>query len=167
MDVTEKKIRPYNSCINTYPNKNVWQCLNWQKMILSKFINFLSKLQKKCKFQWLQNRINHLRWTTNTFLYKFKIKQDPLCSFCKKNENMIHLLWKCENVQILLEALDNWTLKNGNFTLNYNKKTFILGYHKEKNSLISNNILLANKYYIYTCRCLSKNIALTALIYIF
>jgi hypothetical protein len=37
---------------------------------------------------------------------------------------MIHLLWECENVQILLEAIDNWTLKNGNFTLNYNKKTF-------------------------------------------
>jgi hypothetical protein len=53
----------------------------------------------------------------------------------------------CENVQILLEALDNWTLKNGNLTLNYNKKTFILGYHKEKNSLISNKILLAIKYY--------------------
>ena len=80
---------------------------------------------------------------------------------------MIHLLWECENVQILLEALDNWTLKNGNFTLIYNKKTFILGYHKEKNSLISNKSLLAIKYYIYTYRCLSKNLALTALIYIY
>jgi hypothetical protein len=69
-------------------------------------------------------------------------------------------LWECENVQILLEALDNWTLKNDNFTLNYKKKTFILGYHKEKNSLISNTILLAIKNYIYTCRCLSKNLAL-------
>ena len=63
---------------------------------------------------------------------------------------MIHLLWECENFQILLEALDNWTLKNGNFTLNYNKKTFTLGNHKENNSLISNTILLAIKYYIYT-----------------
>ena len=80
---------------------------------------------------------------------------------------MIHLLCECENVQILLEILDNWTLKNGNFTLNYNKKTFILGYHKEKNSLISNKILPAIKYYIYTCRCLSKNLALIALISIF
>ena len=79
---------------------------------------------------------------------------------------MIHLLWECENVQILLEALDNWTLKNGNLTLNYNKKTFILGYHKGKNSLISNKILLAIKYYIYTCRCLSKILALAALQYI-
>ena len=39
-----------------------------------------------------------------------------------------------------------------------NKKTFILGYH--------NKILLAIKCYIYTCRCLSKNLALSALIYI-
>jgi hypothetical protein len=127
---------------------------NFFWMILNKFINFLSKLQKT-KFQWLQYRINHFRLTTNTFLYKIKIKQDPLCSFCKKeNENLIHLLCECENVLILLETLDNWTLKNGNFTLNYNKKTFILGYHKETNSLISNTIWLAIKYYIYTCRCL-------------
>jgi hypothetical protein len=105
--------------------------------------------------------------TTNTFLFKIKIKQDPRCSFCKKeNENMIHLLCECEDVQILLEALDNWTLKNDNFTLNYNKKTFTLGYRKEQNSLISNTILLAMTYYIYTCRCLSKNLALTALKYI-
>jgi hypothetical protein len=34
----------------------------------------------------------------------------------------------------------------------------ILGYH--------NKILLAIKCYIYTCRCLSKNLALSALIYI-
>ena len=45
---------------------------------------------------------------------------------------MIHLLWECENFKILLEALDNWTLKNVKFTLNYSKKTFTLGYHKEK-----------------------------------
>ena len=91
------------------------------------------KATHNCKFQWLQQRINHFRLTTNTFLYKIKIKQDPLCSFCKKeNENMIHLLWECENFQILLEALDNWTLNNGNFTLNYNKKTFTLGYHTTK-----------------------------------
>ena len=92
------------------------------------------KPANNCKFQWLQYRINHFRLTTNTFLYKIKIKQYPLCSFCKKeNENMIHLLWECENFKILLEALDNWTLKNVKFTLNNSKKTFTLGYHKEKN----------------------------------
>ena len=53
---------------------------------------------------------------------------------------MIHLL-ECENVQILMEALDNWTLENCNFILNYDKKTFILCYHKGgKNSLVNNKI---------------------------
>ena len=42
------------------------------------------KTANNCKFQWLQQRINHFRLTTNTILYKIKIKQDPLCSFCKK-----------------------------------------------------------------------------------
>ena len=42
------------------------------------------KTTNNCKFQWLQYRINHLRLTTNTFLYKIKIKQDPLCSFVIK-----------------------------------------------------------------------------------
>jgi hypothetical protein len=41
-----------------------------------------------------------------------------------------------------------------------------LGYHTDTNSPISNTMLLAIKYYIYTCRCLSKQLALTALIFI-
>jgi hypothetical protein len=44
---------------------------------------FLSKLQKIVNLSGY-NRINHFRSTTNTFLYKIKIKQDPLCSFVKK-----------------------------------------------------------------------------------
>ena len=52
-------------------------------MILNKFINFLSKLQKIVNLSGY-NRINHFRSTTDTFLYKIKIKQDPLCSFVKK-----------------------------------------------------------------------------------
>jgi hypothetical protein len=52
-------------------------------MIINKFINFLSKLQKIVNLSGY-NRINHFRSTTNTFLYKIKIKQDPLCSFVKK-----------------------------------------------------------------------------------
>jgi hypothetical protein len=52
-------------------------------MILNKFINFLSKLQQIVNLSGY-NRINHFRETTNTFLYKIKIKQDPLCSFVKK-----------------------------------------------------------------------------------
>ena len=52
-------------------------------MILNKFINFLSKLQKNVNWSGY-NRINHFRSTKNTFLYKIKIKQDPLCSFVKK-----------------------------------------------------------------------------------
>ena len=75
------------------------------------------------------------------------------------------ILWECENVQIILDTLDNWTLKNSNLTLNYNKKTFTLGYHTDRNSLISNTNLLAIKYYIYTCRCHSRNLALVALTY--
>ena len=40
---------------------------------------------------------------------------------------MIHLMCECENVQILLEALDDWTHENGSFTLNYDEKNLIFG----------------------------------------
>jgi hypothetical protein len=42
-------------------------------MILNKFINFLSKLQKIVNLSGY-NRINHFRLTTNAFLYKINIK---------------------------------------------------------------------------------------------
>ena len=59
-----------------------------------------------------------------------------------------------------MEALDNWTLENWNFTLNYDKKTFILCYHKGKK-------LIGKQQNFYTCRCLKKNLALADLIYIY
>ena len=74
------------------------------------------------------------------------------------------MLCECENVQILLEALDNWTHEHGHFTLNYNKKTLIFGLPQGKYSLVNNKILLAIKYDIYTCKWLYQNIALTVLI---
>jgi hypothetical protein len=54
------------------------------------------KATQNCKCQRLQYRIMHFRLTTNTFLYKIKIKQDPLCSFCKKKWKYdIVGMWKC------------------------------------------------------------------------
>ena len=114
---------------------------------------------KNTKLQWFQCKINHFVLTTNSFLTKIKLIESPLCNLCRKEtETIIHLLWECEKVQTLLEEIDHWTSSIGTFTLNYNKKTFLLGIIDSRYSADTNLVILTIKHYIYSCRCLSKNI---------
>ena len=86
-----------NNFVQPISNQKIMTMFKFTKNDIKQIDKLPFKTTNNSKFQWLQYRINHFRLTTNTFLYKIKIKQDPLYSFCKKeNENMIHLLWECE-----------------------------------------------------------------------
>ena len=60
-------------------------------------------ITKNSKLQWFQTRINHRILGTNRSLFKMKITQSPLCSFCRETDETIeHLFWECDHVQSLL-----------------------------------------------------------------
>ena len=81
---------------------------------------------KDSKLLWFQYRINHRILTTNTFLKKINISDDPLCSFCHdENETLEHLFWHCSNTQNLLRHLKQ-LLYNMNISFNVEMSTFIL-----------------------------------------
>ena len=82
-----------NNCYQPTTKQKLMTMFELTKNDIKQIYKLPLKTKKNCKFQWLQYRINNFRLTTNTFLYKIKIKQDPLCSFCKKEkENMIYFL---------------------------------------------------------------------------
>ena len=123
--------------------------------------NLPFKITKNSKLQWFQYKINHFVLTTNSFLSKIKLIQNPTCTFCKlESETIVHLLWECEKVQSLLEEIDDWISNSSHATLNYNKKTFLFGILNNRYSNSQNLMILTIKYYIYTSRCLNKNISL-------
>ena len=127
-------------------NANTAEPINKQKVmklfdITIDEINQIYKLPfiltKNSKLQWFQYKINHLVLTTNAFLSKINLIQNPLCTFCEtEHETIIHLLWECQKVQALLDNIDNWLQQEVNVTLNFKKKGFILGIVNNKYSKV-------------------------------
>ena len=116
------------------------------------------------KLQWLQYRINHRILTTNNFLFKIKITGNPLCTFCKtENEYIEHILWDCEVIQNFLHDVDNWFLSGG-ISLPMSKLSFIFGdVSKLKKSDPYNLIFMYIKQYIYSSKCFQNNPSIHAI----
>ena len=51
------------------------------------------KVTKDSTVQWFQTRINHIILATNTFLCKFKLTNDPKCTFCSKADETIEFVY--------------------------------------------------------------------------
>lgn len=116
------------------------------------------------KLQWLQYRINHRILATNKFLCKIKLIDNPLCTFCKlEDETVEHILWNCEIIQNFLQDIDYWFLSGG-VSLPLNKLNFIFGdISKIRKGDPYNLIFLYTKQYIYNSGCFLKDLSLSAI----
>ena len=114
------------------------------------------RITKNCKLQWFQYRIINRILGTNSFLFKIKIVNSKMCTFCQREEETIeHILWECEYVQAFLNEFELYVEQKTNLQLVFTKKSFILGI-LEMSKGIQNTLILWLKYYIYTARCTEK-----------
>lgn len=124
------------------------------------------QVTKSSKFQWLQFRISHNILTTNSFLFKVRILDSPLCTLCNaERETIVHLFWECDEVQNLLQSLDR-LLDALYIPFTVNKQTILFGKIDNGTNLIysiDNQIILLIKQYIYRTRCLHKSLSINAL----
>jgi len=111
------------------------------------------KVTTDTKLQWFQFRINHRILTTNTFLVKIHITDNPLCTSCRaEQESLEHLFWFCNKTQSLLND-PKQLLDSRNVTLNLERNCFILGKGNEtRQHSVENYILLNINLYIYIYR---------------
>ena len=108
------------------------------------------RITKNCKLQWFQYRIINRILGTNSFLFKIKIVNSKMCTFCQREEETIeHILWECEYVQAFLNEFELYVEQKTNLQLVFTKKSFILGI-LEINKGIQNTLILWLKYYIYS-----------------
>ena len=110
-------------------------------------------MKKSCRDTYLlsfQYKLLHRIIPTNTFLYKIKIKDTKLCTFCKTDDETIeHLFFDCTLVNSFWE---DFSLKLKQFFVNFeiDKRQIFLGYEQE--SLFLNFMILFAKNYIYKCK---------------
>lgn len=105
------------------------------------------------KLHWFQYRILHRILATNNLLWKYKIKRDNLCSFCKKfPETLEHLFWYCDEVQDFWEKIETWIAEKSEFVVNINEYGAIFGKNNKNCNKPENYILILTRYYIYKSR---------------
>jgi hypothetical protein len=88
---------------------------------------------------------------TNTFLYKIKVKDCNLCTFCKEEpETIEHLLWWCPKVSDLWHELNRWIFEMTYIEIPLNLEIVMLGLlHSYDANLIKNKIILLKIFYIF------------------
>ena len=102
----------------------------------------------KCKY-----RIAHRIIATNSYLYKIKVKDSPLCTFCGLHEEtIVHIFYECESVHNLWTAIIDWVYEKCAVRLNFTKLDYLFGKFNSKYPVLNLLIFLVNSY-IYKQRC--------------
>ena len=107
------------------------------------------RITKYSKIHYFQYRILHRIIGVNNLLYKMKIVDSPLCTFCKHEyETIVHLFWKCPLVKTFWDDCNTVILLQ---PFNINDSIVVFGYFDNVMHPI-NLFLLHAKYYIFSCR---------------
>ena len=125
--------------------------LNWEEIFKQ-----IHQSTQETKLKWFAYKIIYRIIPTNRHLFLLKIKGNPMCDFCKENEQtIIHLFWQCEHVSRFwarLETLIKETCRDHeNFNLSEELVLFGIKEHVEI-GLILYLVILYAKYYIFICK---------------
>lgn len=142
--------------------------LQWEKLLgieIADWSEYYIILRKSCKDTYLrtfQYKFLHRIIATNTLLYKVKLKNSKLCTFCKvSDEIMEHLFYECPITHFIWQCFSQ-KLKQYfvNFTLS--KKHIFLGLQNE--SLLLNLMIINAKNFIYKCKLYEKKPSIIGLL---
>lgn len=98
----------------------------------------------------------HRILSTNSFLYKCKLKETHLCSFCNETKETIdHLFWVCHIVKSFWFEINDFLKTQCHFHLTLSAQNVLIGSPIMDKSEISLFIIL--KFYIYKCKIVNTS----------
>ena len=101
---------------------------------------------------YLQFKIINRILGTKSLLYKISLTDNPLCTFCKEQEETIpHLFYDCNEVLLLWQTLYQWISSKLNTHLRPEKNSILLGYIEPYINIPLNTINMVTKSYIFHC----------------
>ena len=98
-----------------------------------------------------QYKILHRTLGTNSLLYKCKLKETHLCTFCNEiKETISHIFWECNIIKSFWFEVNQFFMNLCHFQLPLSAQNVLIGSPLCTRSEICIFIIL--KYYIYTCK---------------
>ena len=133
--------------------------LELQELDLVKTFRELYMVTNMPKYRAFQYRLLHRAITLNSHLFRWKMRQDNLCTFCGKDkETYVHLFIMCEKVRDLWINLECFMYKLNDEDIVFNQKNVILNKLVSNTSNVKNLCCLICKQYIYKAEMLWKRI---------
>ncbi len=152
----------YNKSIEN-PSVIVNVLEKWEKILQEPLDDeFVASIFKNIKVVTLSTKLRsfhfrllHNAVTTNDKLFKWKILENDLCTFCGvATESIIHLLWECDVAQQLWNQLSIFCKQKSNRNVKLSCKNIIFDRIVTKPFDCINTMCLITMHYIYSCRCL-------------
>ena len=136
-----------------FENGDDWKILN----------SNIFRSTKDTKLIWFQYRIVHRIIATNKYLYRIKLRNDPLCSFCNNDDETIeHLFYNCSYVSSLWENVKEWIKEKTDNEITLSLKDILfLKNARSENSL--NIVIMLVKFYIFRKRFEDRILRITEL----
>ena len=123
--------------------------IDWSKIYSLPFIVTIETKIREFQYKILNNIV-----FTNENMFRLKMIDSPLCTFCKREiESIEHLFFYCNVTKTFWEAFCSW-LSNCNINIQSFKITEILFgiFNIGDDFIILNHLILTAKLYIYRCK---------------
>ena len=119
----------------------------------------------QAKYRSFQYKMLHRTVFLNDRLFRWKIKQDNLCTWCRNyKETLFHFFWQCECTQKVWKWMEMFLNKiSPNATCNITYKNVILNKVSNQTNHIFNFIVFITKQFLYAKRCLGEKVNINEL----
>ena len=126
---------------------SLFENLKWDTIYKNIFSSTIDVKLRKFQYKYIFRII-----PTNKRLFTQNIANSNLCDFCSMDiENLNHLFWECNHVQIFWNDFNNF-MRNVNLETIINFKTISFGAYDEDKD-IKNFIIFYAKYFIFLSKC--------------
>jgi len=122
---------------------------DWKKIYSLPFTVTLETKIREFQYKLLNDII-----FTNERLFRFKMIESPMCTFCLKEvESLEHLLFYCDTTKDFWRAFSSW-LSNQNVSLDtLTFENILFGvFNNNEDFIILNHLILLGKFFIYKCK---------------
>ena len=133
-------------------------CFKWNEKLgnVTESFDFKKSFTKLNMFddiylRYIQFRTLHRRFFTNNILFKMRIKNSPLCTFCNESDDSNeHMLIECGKVKTLWMEVENWIAEVGVVGYVITDRLIILGELQKAHWI--NAVILLTKKVIFNSR---------------
>ena len=85
-------------------------------------------------------------------LFRFRKVDSPLCSYCNKEETLLHLFHSCLKTKQLWNQLRQYFSQFVNIPHSTPQSSIVVIFNNNQHAVLINHLLLIPKFYIYSAR---------------